>query len=127
MIHQETIDRLKRLSAKYMDLTGEQLFQYADKPDRTTRYVFSNRTVSSGAEAIEYAEDMVMQADAHGPAGEIVSAYGLENGVSTRVRKHDTYKHSAALLIDGRITEAMTCIEQSDAELWAHNRMKEYA
>lgn len=127
MIHQSTIDTLKRLSAKHMDLIGEQLFLHTEQPSQTTRYVFNDKVVTSGAEAIEYAEHMVMQADAFGPAAEIISASGLENGVSVRIRQHDTYKYSAALLIDGRVTEAMTCIEQADAELWAHNRLKEYA
>lgn len=125
MNKRDTVDALKRLSAEYMDLTGNQLFQYTSKPATVTRYVFSDRTVNSGGEALSYAGAMVTLAQKE-PAAEIVKASGTGNA-STRIRQHDTYKFSAAIVLDGNVVEAMTCIKQADAELWAHNRLKEYA
>lgn len=120
MIHESTIDTLKRLSAAYMDLTGEQLYLHNDKPERVTRYVFADHTFTNGGEALNYAEGKV-EAAKSAPAAEIIAAYGSDS-VSVRVRRHGTYKYSAALLFDGRVVFTMTCIKQEDAELWARNR-----
>lgn len=122
MVHESTIDTLKRLSAAYMDLTGEQLYLHSEKPERVTRYVFADVIFTSGVEALNYAEGKV-EAAMHGPAAEIIAAYGSDS-VGVRVRRHDAYKHSAALLFDNRVVFAMTCITQADAELWARNRFE---
>lgn len=123
-----TVTELKRISFLFMDRTGEQLFMHTERPESTKRYVFNNRAITSPAKALEYANEMLAKAQtAPTPVLVDVHLFGENTEYATRVFRHDTYKHSAALLVHGAVVESTTTITEEDARQWAKNKQGEYA
>jgi hypothetical protein len=122
-----TVTELRRISFMYMDRTGQQLFMYTARPDSTKQYVFNNKTFTSPSKALSYANEMLAEAQERPvPVLVDVQLFGEKTELATRVFRHDTYSHSAALLVSGTIVEAVTTITKEDAMKWAADKRKEY-
>lgn len=121
-----TINELKRISAAYMHRTGKQLYLYTHKPDSSTRYVFNDKAIVGGAKALNYAMEMLKNAE-KAPLPTLVDTefFGENGSIVAPVRKHGEFKYTAAILVAGQVLDAMSTTTIEDAKAWIKQKREE--